>query len=49
MIDREDPRRLPAHVHAIYVPGIWLQAHHLDLDYYDENFRDGYRRRRQAT
>lgn len=34
--------RFPAHVDAIYVPGIWLQAHHLDLDYYDENFRDGY-------
>jgi hypothetical protein len=34
--------RFPAHVDAIYVPGVWLQAHHLDLDYYDQLFRDGY-------
>ena len=26
----------------MYVPGIWLQAHHLDLDYYDTLFREGY-------
>jgi hypothetical protein len=24
--------RFPAHVDAIYVPGIWLHAHHLDLE-----------------
>lgn len=35
-------RRFPAHVDAIYVPGIWIQAHHLDLDYYDYLFREGY-------
>ncbi len=35
-------RRFPAHADAIQVPGIWLQAHHLDLAYYDKLFRDGY-------
>jgi hypothetical protein len=34
--------RFPAHVDAIYVPGIWVQAHHLDLGYYDQLFRQGY-------
>lgn len=34
--------RFPAHVDAMYVPGVWLQAHHLDLDYYDQLFREGY-------
>jgi hypothetical protein len=34
--------RFPAHVDAIYVPGIWIQAHHLDLNYYDTLFKDGY-------
>jgi len=34
--------RFPAHVDAMYVPGVWVQAHHLDLDYYDQLFRDGY-------
>jgi hypothetical protein len=34
--------RFPAHVDAIQVPGIWLQAHHLDLKYYDKLFVDGY-------
>jgi hypothetical protein len=34
--------RFPAHVDAIYVPGVWLQVHHLDLEYYDTQFRDGY-------
>ncbi len=34
--------RFPAHVDAIYVPGIWLQAHHIDRDYYDHLFRNGY-------
>jgi hypothetical protein len=24
------------------VPGIWIQAHHLDLAYYDQLFQDGY-------
>jgi hypothetical protein len=34
--------RFPAHVDAIYVPGVWLQVHHLDLDYYDKLFNGGY-------
>jgi len=34
--------RFPAHCDAIYVPGIWLQAHHLDLEYYDTLFNNGY-------
>jgi hypothetical protein len=34
--------RFPAHVDAIHVPGVWLQAHHLDLKYYDELFKGGY-------
>jgi hypothetical protein len=34
--------RFPAHVDAMYVPGVWLQAHHLDLEYYDQLYRDGY-------
>jgi hypothetical protein len=34
--------RFPAHVDAIYLPGLWLQAHHLDLDYYDQLFTQGY-------
>jgi hypothetical protein len=34
--------RFPAHVDAIYVPGVWIQVHHLDLDYYDQLFTGGY-------
>jgi hypothetical protein len=34
--------RFPAHVDAMYVPGIWVQAHHLDLEYYDQLFVMGY-------
>jgi hypothetical protein len=26
----------------VYVPGVWLQAHHLDLAYYDQLFGSGY-------
>ncbi len=33
--------RFPAHCDAIFVPGIWLQAHHLEIDYYKRYFRDG--------
>jgi hypothetical protein len=33
--------RFPAHVDAIYVPGIWLQVHHPDIEYYDKYFRNG--------
>jgi hypothetical protein len=34
--------RFPAHVDAMYVPGIWVQAHHLDLEYYDKFYMNGY-------
>lgn len=34
--------RFPAHCDAIFAPGVWLQAHHLDLDYYDTLFNGGY-------
>lgn len=34
--------RFPAHVDAMFVPGIWVQAHHLDLDYYDALYDSGY-------
>jgi hypothetical protein len=34
--------RFPAHVDAVYVPGVWVQAHHLDLDYYDQLYLGGY-------
>jgi hypothetical protein len=33
--------RFPAHVDAMYVPGVWLQVHHADLEYYDKYFCDG--------
>jgi hypothetical protein len=35
-------QRFPAHCDAIYAPGVWLQAHHLDLHYYDTLFNSGY-------
>jgi len=39
--------RFPAHVDAIHVPGVWIQVHHPDLQYYDRFFRnaltDGHR------
>ena len=34
--------RFPAHVDAMYVPGVWVQAHHLDLNYYDTFYEKGY-------
>src|SRR5260370_36264779 len=33
--------RFPAHVDGMYVPGVWVQAHHLDLAYYDRFFVGG--------
>jgi hypothetical protein len=33
--------RFPAHCDAIHVPGVWLQAHHVEVEYYDRFFRDG--------
>lgn len=34
-------RRFPAHTDAIHVPGIWLQAHHVEVDYYERFFVNG--------
>lgn len=34
-------RRFPAHTDAIHVPGIWLQAHHVEGEYYDRYFNSG--------
>ncbi|HEV2816104.1 MAG TPA: hypothetical protein VGW40_02630 [Allosphingosinicella sp.] len=31
--------RFPAHTDAIHVPGIWLQVHNVDIEYYDRFFR----------
>ncbi|HEX6374514.1 MAG TPA: hypothetical protein VFZ91_02225 [Allosphingosinicella sp.] len=33
--------RFPAHTDAIHVPGIWLQVHNVELEYYDRFFRNG--------
>jgi hypothetical protein len=33
--------RFPAHVDAIHVPGVWIQVHHVDIDYYDRFFKNG--------
>ena len=33
--------RFPAHVDTIYVPGIWLQVHKVEVEYYDRFFRNG--------
>lgn len=33
--------RFPAHCDAIHVPGVWLQAHHVEIEYYERFFRDG--------
>ncbi|MGR4880540.1 hypothetical protein ACIPUC_14050 [Streptomyces sp. LARHCF249] len=33
--------RFPAHCDTIHVPGVWLQAHHIENGYYERYFRDG--------
>jgi len=33
--------RFPAHADAIHVPGIWLQAHHVEPEYYEKFFTHG--------
>jgi hypothetical protein len=33
--------RFPSHVDAITTPGCWVQAHHLDLDFYDQFYKEG--------
>jgi len=34
--------RFPAHVDAMFVPGVQVQAHHIDLEYYDKFYTHGY-------
>jgi hypothetical protein len=34
-------RRFPAHTDAIHVPGVWLQAHHVESEYYERYFVNG--------
>ncbi|MET9961384.1 hypothetical protein ABZ128_20410 [Streptomyces sp. NPDC006326] len=33
--------RFPAHCDTIHVPGVWLQAHHVENGYYERYFREG--------
>jgi hypothetical protein len=33
--------RFPSHVDAITTPGCWVQAHHLDLAFYDQFYKEG--------
>ncbi|WP_036815087.1 hypothetical protein [Phyllobacterium sp. UNC302MFCol5.2] len=33
--------RFPAHCDAIHVPGVWLQVHHVDIEYYERFFQNG--------
>ncbi|MGW0705342.1 hypothetical protein ACWD4G_05115 [Streptomyces sp. NPDC002643] len=33
--------RFPAHTDAIHVPGVWLQVHHVDDEYYEKFFVNG--------
>ena len=33
--------RFPAHCDTIHVPGVWLQAHHVENGYYEKFFRNG--------
>ncbi|GAA2278318.1 hypothetical protein GCM10010145_59280 [Streptomyces ruber] len=34
-------RRFPAHTDAVHVPGVWLQVHHVETEYYERFFRHG--------
>ncbi|MFL5956207.1 MAG: hypothetical protein ACJ756_02035, partial [Solirubrobacterales bacterium] len=33
--------RFPAHIEAIHVPGVWMQAHHVEEEYYERFFENG--------
>jgi hypothetical protein len=33
--------RFPAHIEAIHVPGVWMQAHHVEEEYYERFFQHG--------
>jgi hypothetical protein len=35
--------RFPAHCEAIHAPGVWIQMHHVEIEYYDRFFRNGLR------
>jgi hypothetical protein len=30
--------RFPAHVNAFHAPGVWLQIHHVEMEYYEKFF-----------
>ena len=34
--------RFPAHCHAIDSAGVWMQCHHIDPEFYDRFFTEGY-------
>lgn len=40
--------RFPAHVDAFYVPGIWLQCSHLEIEYYEKFFKPSQFRQQAA-
>ncbi|MEO3786358.1 hypothetical protein ABGB12_23790 [Actinocorallia sp. B10E7] len=33
--------RFPAHTEAVHVPGVWLQTHHVETEYYERFFTSG--------
>lgn len=33
--------RFPAHCEAVHAPGIWLQSHHVETEYYEKFFQSG--------
>jgi hypothetical protein len=35
--------RFPAHCEAIHAPGIWIQMHHVEKEYYERHFHNGLR------
>ncbi|HEX8647391.1 MAG TPA: hypothetical protein VF715_10865 [Thermoleophilaceae bacterium] len=37
----ESHGRFPGHVEAIHVPGVWMQAHHVEEEYYERFFENG--------
>ena len=37
--------RFPAHTDAFYLPGIWVQCSHLELEYYERFADPGHTRR----
>jgi hypothetical protein len=45
----ETHRRFPSHCEAIHVPGVWMQAHHVDEPYYERADRRTPRTRRPVA